>query len=256
MDRTVRHLPRTRRRRSRNGVRAVEPDAGTAVTRTAAVEQLAAAIVALRPGHPARVAIDGVDGAGKTTLADELVEPLRRAGREVIRASIDGFHYPREVRYARGPDSPEGYFLDSFDYDAVRRELLDSLGPTGDRKFRIAVFDYRTDRTVESARQSASREAVLLFDGVFLSRPELEGSWDMTVWLDVPFEITIERAIARDSRRGGDAASTRAKYERRYVPGQRLYLAQCRPLERADVVFYNSDLDRPKVMSGARSQGK
>jgi uridine kinase len=256
MDRTVRHPPRTRRRRSRNGVKAVEPDRGAALTRTAAVEQLAAVIAALRPLHPARVAIDGVDGAGKTTLADELVQPLRRAGREVIRASIDGFHNPREVRYARGPDSPEGYFLDSFDYGAVRRELLDPLGPVGDGRFRTAVFDYRTDRTVESPRQSASREAVLLFDGVFLSRPELEGSWDITVWLDVPFDVTIERAIARDSRRGTDAASTRAKYEHRYVPGQRLYLAQCHPLERADIVLYNSDLDRPKVVIGARSRKK
>jgi len=80
------------------------------------LEQLAAAIAARRLDHPTRVAIDGVDGSGKTTLADELVEPLRRAGRDVIRASVDGFHNPRVVRYTRGPDSPEGYFLDSFDY--------------------------------------------------------------------------------------------------------------------------------------------
>jgi hypothetical protein len=39
-----------------------------------------------------RVAIDGVDGVGKTTLADELVAPLQLLGRDVIRASIDGFH--------------------------------------------------------------------------------------------------------------------------------------------------------------------
>jgi hypothetical protein len=40
------------------------------VTRAAAVEQLAASIAALRLGHPARVAIDGVDGAGKTTTVE------------------------------------------------------------------------------------------------------------------------------------------------------------------------------------------
>ncbi len=220
--------------------------------RSAAVERLAASIAALCPGRRARVAIDGVDGAGKTTLADELVEPVQRAGREVIRASVDGFHNRRAVRYSRGPDSPEGYFLDSFDYAAVRRELLDPLGPTGDGSFRTAVFDYRTDRAVESPRQTAPRDAVLLFDGVFLSRLELQGSWDMTVWVDVPFEITVERAVARDTFRGGDAASTRAKYEHRYVPGQRLYLAQCRPLERADIVFDNSVLDRPNAVAGAR----
>jgi len=86
------------------------------MTRAEILEQLAASIAAVRLDHPTRVAIDGVDGSGTTTLADELVKPLRRAGREVIRASVDGFHHPRAVRYTRGPDSPEGYYLDSFDY--------------------------------------------------------------------------------------------------------------------------------------------
>jgi len=34
-----------------------------------------------------RVAVDGVDGVGKTTFADLLSEELQSAGREVIRAS-------------------------------------------------------------------------------------------------------------------------------------------------------------------------
>jgi putative protein kinase ArgK-like GTPase of G3E family len=50
-------------------------------SRASVLEQLAAAIAAVRLDRT-RVAIDGVDGAGKTTLADELVEPLRRTGRE------------------------------------------------------------------------------------------------------------------------------------------------------------------------------
>jgi hypothetical protein len=51
-------------------------------SRVSVLEQLPAAIAAVRLDHPTGVAIDGVDGAGKTTLADELVEPLRRTGRE------------------------------------------------------------------------------------------------------------------------------------------------------------------------------
>jgi uridine kinase len=31
----------------------------------------------------------------------------------------------------------------------------------------------------------------------------------------------------------------------RYVQGQRLYFAACRPWERADMVIDNSDVDRP-----------
>jgi uridine kinase len=218
------------------------------VTRTACLDELAAAIVAVQLDHPTRVAIDGVDGSGKTTLADELVEPIRRAGRDVIRASVDGFHNPRPVRYTRGADSPEGYYLDSFNYAALRRELLEPLGPTGHRRFRTAVFEYRSDRAVETPLRLASRDAVLLFDGVFLLRSELDGLWDVKVWLEVPFEVTVERAVVRDARNGGgDPGGVRDKYARRYVPGQRLYLDQVRPRERADIVFSNADLEHPRV---------
>jgi uridine kinase len=78
------------------------------------VGEIVKRIVEVQLAHPICVAIDGRDGAGKTTLADELVAPLQSTGREVIRASIDGFHNPRILRYARGHKSPEGYFRDSF----------------------------------------------------------------------------------------------------------------------------------------------
>jgi len=223
-------------------------------SRTSCIEDLAAAIVAAQPGHPTRVAIDGVDGSGKTTLADELVAPLRRAGREVVRASIDGFHNPRTVRYARGSDSPEGYFLDSFDCVALRRELLEPMGPNGDCKFRTVVFDYRLNRATEAPLEVAPSDVVLLFDGVFLQREELKDFWDVTVWVDVPFDITVERAVARDAMKGVDPVGVRKKYNRRYVPGQRLYMQQCRPHERASIVFANADLEHPTVRIRQRSR--
>jgi uridine kinase len=51
------------------------------MTRSACIEQLAAAVAAVRLNHPTRVGIDGVDGVGKTALADELAQPLARVGR-------------------------------------------------------------------------------------------------------------------------------------------------------------------------------
>jgi len=72
------------------------------MTRPELVAELASRIGRERCPHPIRVAIDGVDASGKTTLADELVAPLKRTGRFVIRASIDGFHHPATVRYRSG----------------------------------------------------------------------------------------------------------------------------------------------------------
>jgi uridine kinase len=117
-----------------------------------------------RVGHPLRVAIDGSDAAGKTFLADEIAEALADRGRPTIRASIDGFHRPRDERYRRGPDSPEGYYEDSFDYVALRRVLLDPLGPSGSRAYELRIFDYRLDKPQPPQTLQATDEEVLLFD--------------------------------------------------------------------------------------------
>ena len=113
--------------------------------------------------HPLRVAIDGPDAAGKTTLAEEIAASIA-SERPVIRASTDGFHHQADVRRRRGPMSAEGYYRDSFDIDAVVRSLLDPLGPGGDRRYRAATFDYRTEARARPAVAYRAGRAVLLFD--------------------------------------------------------------------------------------------
>jgi uridine kinase len=205
-------------------------------------------VLALRRPHPLRVAIDGVDCAGKTILADELAPLLEARGREVVRASIDGFHRPRAERLRRGDESPEGYFHDSFDHEALRTALLEPLGPGGDRRYRTAVFDFRRDAPRGGVAGVAAPDAILLFDGVFLLRPELDDCWDFRVFVDVAFEEVLRRALTRDGALFGSPEATRRRYERRYVPGQRLYLETVAPRKLADLVVDNNDPRRPLVI--------
>jgi uridine kinase len=211
------------------------------------LHEIASRIAAVELHHPLRVAIDGVDCAGKSHLADDVVEPLGRCGRAVLRASIDGFHNPRRVRHQRGSESAEGYYLDSFNYTALIRELLAPLGPGGSLRYRRAVFDYRTDTPLERAVQTASADAVLLFDGVFLLRPELSQFWDFTLFVDVDFGVVLARARIRDVHLFGDADAVEHRYRKRYIPAQRRYLAECNPRTRADVVIENNDWTNPTV---------
>ena len=197
---------------------------------------------------PVRVGIDGVDCAGKTSLANELAVSLAADGEYVIRASIDGFHNPRAVRYRQGRSSPKGYYEDSFDLEAVLNNLLLPLGPEGDRWYRTAVFDYKTDLPLETRKQMAPESYVILFDGVFLHRPELLPHLDFTVFVMVDFAVTIERAFRRDRPLFQTVDEVRQMYESRYIPGQELYFAESSPLEKANLVFQNNDLQNPTVV--------
>jgi Panthothenate kinase len=211
------------------------------------LERLAHVILEIDRPHPVRVAIDGPDAAGKTVLADELAPILEGAGRPVIRASIDGFHRPRAQRLARGAESPEGYFHDSFDYAALRAALLEPLGRGGGSRFRRRIFDYRADEPVVSPVEVALPDSILLFDGVFLLRHDLSELWDFSVFVAVSFAETQRRAAVRDLALCGSEDEVLRRYAARYLPGQQLYLELEDPLSRADAVFYNEVPARPRL---------
>jgi uridine kinase len=144
----------------------VAPDAA----RAGVLEQVADQIVVVERPHPIRVAIDGRTAAGKTILADELVAPIERLGRPAIRVQIDDFHQPRAERRRRQEIAPpDRYYLDSYDYSAIRTMLLLPLGPTGNRCYCRALFDSFHDVPYDEPERVAPPDAVVLVDGVFLS---------------------------------------------------------------------------------------
>ena len=224
------------------------------MSRQEILQQLADVIASIKYSHPVRMAIDGIDAAGKTRLADELAPLIERRGRPVIRASIDGFHRPRQERYRQGRDSPEGYYEDSFDYAGLREVLLMPLGPHGTRHYRRAVFDVGIDAPLETKEEVAPLDAVLLFDGVFLLRPELEDVWDYRIFINVDFEVALQRAIRRDLTHLGSVEAVRAHYLQRYFSGQKIYLQVVQPEERADVIVENDDPAQPGLVFRASGE--
>jgi uridine kinase len=209
---------------------------------------LAQMINAVDRPHPLRVAIDGIDASGKTSLANELVEPLQSLKRTSIRASLDGFHNPRSIRYRRGPDSPLGYFEDAFDYTRLQNALLQPLGPDGSRCYRTAIFDYLTDQALHLPWMTAGSQDILLFDGIFLLRPELASIWDFSIFLDVNFEMALQRAFQRDLPLFASPHAILNRYQKRYFPAQQHYLQVHTPVSRANVVIDNNDPAHPFII--------
>ncbi|MET8279274.1 cytidylate kinase family protein [Micromonospora sp. NPDC005174] len=210
-------------------------------TRDELLGRLAEAVGSVTVVHPTRVAVDGPPASGKTTLADELAVVLRGQGRDVIRATIDDFLFPRARRYPRGEYSAEGCYHDTHDNDALNRVLLDPLGPNGDRRFQHAVYDRATDTVLSPPVTTAPVDAVLVFDGVFLLRPELIDRWDLRIFLSTDLERTVDRAVLRE--RLSPRADVERRWRERYIPSQQLYFATVHPTRHADVVVHN---DRPR----------
>jgi uridine kinase len=206
-------------------------------------EILAAVASGVPAGNRVRVAVDGPSGAGKTVFADELALALRRAGRPVLRASVDDFHRPRADRYRRGPRSPSGYWLDAYDYPRLVAELLEPFG--AGRAVRPAVHDVRTDRYLCGPAVTVAAGTVLVVDGVFVLRDELAAYWSTSVYLQVDMTTRLRRMVVRD----GAPADPVDPYNRRYEGAWELYTAACDPAGRAGVVVDNTDLATPRVIT-------
>jgi uridine kinase len=107
------------------------------------------------------------------------------------------------------------------------------------------VFDHVTDMAVSVPERESSPSSILLFDGIFLHRPELRPYWDASIFLQVDFAVSVNRCASRD----GTSPDVTAIVNRRYVEGQRLYLLACEPAKRATMTIDNNELSTPVFVS-------
>jgi uridine kinase len=200
------------------------------------IPSIAERILTLERAHPTRVGIDGFCGAGKTTLANQLADELRARGRTVIRACGDDFQNPPNVRWRLGDRSPEGFFRDAIDFEALRSEILEPLGPAGSLKYRTSIYDVHASRPNVSPQSQAQGTEVLLIDGLFLHTPTLAGCFELTIFVDAAYETCIARARVRRQERRRSADEIEALYRERYVPGFQLYVAEAQPQKQAALI--------------------
>ncbi|WP_256128142.1 uridine kinase [Arthrobacter sp. SDTb3-6] len=196
---------------------------------------------AITPGRRL-VAVDGVDGSGKTSFASNLVNEIQ--DRPVIVIHVDDFLNPSPVRHAKGRASPEGFWEYTYNYPALNDRVLAPLGPHGGGWYSQASYDAETDRVAEVEVLRAPSDALVVVEGMFLHRGELASHWDASVFLDVPFTETAARMAIRN----GSNPDLEHPTMRRYIGGQRLYFEAARPWERATFVVDNSDFASPRLI--------
>ncbi|WP_202627997.1 hypothetical protein [Cellulomonas sp. APG4] len=90
--------------------------------------------------------------------------------------------------------------------------------------------------------------AVLVVDGVFALRAEIDGWWDLRIWLDVDAQDSVARGTRRDRARAG--AEAVSLHRDRYGVAEDIYGRETDPMSRADVVVDNRDFDAPHLIRG------
>jgi hypothetical protein len=162
--------------------RAVSP---AALAEAIAAAARAAAADAALARHGVRLAVDGPVTVDTAALADAVAAELDHSAVPVARARAGDFLRARSLRLEHGGDDPDAFFDGWYDLAALRREVLDPLGPGGRQEWLPGLRDPASDRPLRLPRLPAAPGTVAVVDGRFLARWDVADAVDLLVHLDV-----------------------------------------------------------------------
>ncbi|WP_328917189.1 MULTISPECIES: uridine kinase [unclassified Streptomyces] len=201
----------------------------TPITWPRMAEALAARIAAGPPPGPWwRVAVDGAPAARTGELADALAAELPALGHPVLRVRATGFLRPASLRLEYGHEDADAYYQLWLDTGALRREVLEPLGPGGTGRVLPSLRDPVTDRSTRADYVQLPPGGVLLLDG-----PLLLGQ-------GLPLDLTVHLRLSR-----GALERRTAEAERWTLPAYERYAREALPEETADVTVRADDPRHP-----------
>jgi hypothetical protein len=213
---------------------AAAPGRWTALAPQLLAEFLADAIVAApAPGVAVRVLIDGPRTADPGRLTQALADELRTRGRPAIRIRAEDFLRDASLRLEHGRQDVESYYSGWTDLAALRREVLEPLGPNGSGRYLPSLRDPASNRATRAAPEPAAPGSVLLVEG------------DLLLGAGLPAEVQIHLLQSPGAR----ARRMRADHPEWEwtLPALQRYDAEVAPADLADAVIRLDDSRHPAV---------
>ena len=177
--------------------------------------------------RPFIVAIDGLSGAGKTTL----VQKLQNSIDQVVIIHIDDHIVRREYRYNTGYDEWFEYYQLQWDVTYIKEHLFEKLHQN-EQQLQLLFYNKEYD-TLSKKTINIPPNSIVIIEGIFLLRDEWKAYFDYTVFVDCPREVRYERVLHRDTYIG-DLEQRLKKYQNRYWKAEDYYLSKQQPLKYAN----------------------
>lgn len=169
------------------------------------------------PSRPTRrrlvLGIAGPPGAGKSTLASELVDALGAARISAVVVPMDGFHLAQRELERLGRADRKGA-PDTFDVDGYLA-LLGRLRDGDGRTVYAPEFRREIEEPVAGALAVEPDVMVVVTEGNYLLHHEhgwegVRALLDAVWYLDLPQQTRVDRLVARLERHGRSSADARA----------------------------------------------
>lgn len=186
--------------------------------------------------RPYIIGIDGLSGAGKTTITEKMKEELMKEEYKLIVIHIDDLIVEQAKRYNTGHPEWYEYYTLQWDVQFIKENLLEAVHQNQNQ---INLNFYETEKDqCNLKRIELSQCTLILIEGIFLQRKEWSTFFDFMIYLDCHKEARYDRVLQRDTYIG-DMNERISKYERRYWIAEDYYLEKENPLQTADILIKN-----------------
>ncbi|HEU0046656.1 MAG TPA: hypothetical protein VFQ43_03495 [Nitrososphaera sp.] len=185
------------------------------------------------------VAISGIDGSGKSTMAREVAERLKHQGLNAALIGLDAWHHPPEKRFNKN-DPAQHFYSHAFRFDELFDILINPL-----QHSRTAHITVELTRLPENDLYLHSYDLnevdVIVLEGIFLFKKELKKNHDLAFWVECSFETALRRALLRNQEGLSEEEIIR-DYRTIYFPAQRIHFTRDSPKSNVDGIVGNDEV--------------
>jgi uridine kinase len=158
------------------------------------------------------IGVDGVGGAGKTTLSQQLKENFP----ETTIVQLDDFYSPK---------------LGRADRERVLEEVFLPLEKDSPAQYK--VFDWKTNTMKEA--DPVHPGGIVVVEGVSALHTDFSDKYGFRIWIDCPPDVGFKRGVERDKIR--DGVDNTDQWLNIWMPQEKEYVESQNPRQRADYIL-------------------
>lgn len=184
------------------------------------------------------VALSGIDGSGKSTIAQRVVGGLENRGLNAVSIGLDAWHHPPAKRFSK--EAPAAHFYENaFRFAELFEVLINPLKQNRAAHVTVELTRLPENDLIEHTFDLADLDVIVL-EGIFLLKKELRENYDLAFWVECSFETALRRALQRNQE-GLSEAEILRDYQTIYFPAQRIHFATDEPMANVNGIIRNDE---------------